>query len=113
MRYLILSFLGNCLAFLAAGFLVSGFDISGSVKAFLVLMAFVTLVHVIVRPILKLIFSPLILITLGLFSFVINVIILYVIDIYSQNISITGLMALLLGTLIISFVNILVKPASH
>ena len=106
MTYKLISiYAANVFAFLAAADVVPGFHITGSVKAFLLLILVVSAIHLIVLPFLKLVLSPIILLTFGLFSIVINAAILYIVDIYSQNISIDGLLALLLGTLIISIVS--------
>ncbi|MDP3881017.1 MAG: phage holin family protein [bacterium] len=107
------AYLGNVVAFLAAAFLITGFDLIGSVSGFLLLMLVVTVIHLLIRPIIKLVFSPVIILTLGLFNIVINAIILYIVDIYSQNISIDGLMPLFYGTLLISVVGVLLhnKPS--
>ena len=47
-------------------------------------------------------------ITLGLFNLVINGGLLYIVDKYSQNLTINGLPALIYGTLIITIVNVII-----
>jgi putative membrane protein len=107
------AYLGNLLAFLVAAYLIPGFDLVGSATGFLLLIALITIIHLIIRPIIKLVLSPVIILTLGLFTIVINAVILYIVDIYSQNISIDGLIVLLLGTILISFIGILVRGVGH
>jgi uncharacterized membrane protein YvlD (DUF360 family) len=51
--------------------------------------------------------GPIIILTLGLFNLVINAGLLYIVDKYSQNLTITGLPALAYGTIIITIVNVI------
>lgn len=106
-------YLGNAVAFLVAAFLIPGFDLFGSASGFLLLILLVTVIHIVIRPIIKFVFTPIIILSLGLFNIVINAIILYVVDIYSRNISIDGLVALVLATIIISFIGLLLRSAGH
>jgi putative membrane protein len=110
---LISLYLGNALAFLVAAFLIPGFDLIGSLKGFFLLILIVTVIHMIVRPVIKIVFSPIIIISLGLFNIVINALILYIVDIYSRNISIDGLIALLFGTLLISVIGLFLRVSSE
>jgi len=107
----IMVYIVNGLALLAAAYFIPGFDLTGSIVAFLALVLILTLIHMILRPFIKLIFSPVIILTLGIFNLVINGAILFIVDIYSEHISIDGLMALLYSTLLISFVNLLFRGA--
>jgi len=107
----IMVYIVNGLALLAAAYFIPGFDLTGSIAAFLALVLILTLIHMILRPFIKLIFSPVIILTLGIFNLVINGAILFIVDIYSEHISIDGLMALLYSTLLISFVNLLFRGA--
>jgi len=104
---LIVSLLLNSAALFAAGRFVHGFTVTRDPKEFLFAAALLTLANLIARPLLKLIFSPVILLTLGLFSFVINAGLLWIIDFYSPGITIQGLPALLWGTVIVSIASIL------
>ncbi|MDP2629631.1 MAG: phage holin family protein [Candidatus Harrisonbacteria bacterium] len=110
-RKIILTYLANFLALLAAAYFIPGFDIVGSFKGFLALIGIITLIHLIIRPFIKLALSPIIFLTFGLFNIVINAAILFIIDIYSQNISIDGLLPLLYATLLISFFAFIVRRA--
>lgn len=106
-RKVIITFVANAIAFLAAGYFLPGFDISGNVTDFAIVIVLLTLINLLVRPIIRLILGPLILLTLGLFNIVINGFILYIIDIYFDNISIDGLVTLLYATIILTVVNMI------
>ncbi|MDO8601719.1 MAG: phage holin family protein [bacterium] len=107
LRRLIITFIANAIALLAAGYFLPGFNIAGSVLDFALVIAILTLINLIVRPIIRLVLSPLILLTLGLFNIVINGFILYIIDIYFDTISIDGLVTLLYATIILTILNTL------
>lgn len=104
---LITTLLINTAAFLLTAYLLPGFSLDGNIVSFVVLIAVFTLINTLIRPIIKLILSPLIFITFGLFSLVINAGILYLVDIYSAHISIDGLITLGYATIIITLVNVL------
>ncbi len=95
-------FLGNIIGLLIAARYIPGFQISPDLPSLATLAVFLMLGNIIIRPILKLILAPLIWITLGLFTIIINAAILFAVDFTSDLITINGLDALLYGTLIIS-----------
>ncbi len=110
MRFLskiIFHFLINGVALMAASYFVPGFSITQNPENLLILTAIFTAINIILKPILKLIFSPFIFLTLGLFSLVINAIILKLLDIWSVNITISNIQALVYATIIITAVNLL------
>lgn len=100
-------FLVNSVALIAASYFVPGFSITQNPENLLVLTAIFTAINIILKPILKLIFSPFIFLTVGLFSLVINAIILKLLDIWSVNVTISGIQTLVYATLIITAVNLL------
>jgi putative membrane protein len=109
MSRLVLTFVSNVLALMIASYLVAGFLVTSEPREFLFLSIVLTLINFFIRPFIKVLLSPFIILTLGLFAVVINATILYLVDIYSESITITGLMPLILATLIISIVNVLLK----
>lgn len=124
-RVFILSFLlriaANIGALWLSSRLLDGFRISLSPIGFLGLIGvpaqfhtliiggtILALLFLIVRPILKILSFPLILITFGLFNIVISIILLVIADRLSAGISIEGLTAYLFGALIIAAANTLI-----
>ena len=78
MRKLLLRWLINALALFAAVQVVPGIDIDGSGWAVYAVVAIIFgLVNALIRPLLKLLTCPLILLTLGLFTLVINALMLW------------------------------------
>jgi putative membrane protein len=103
--------LSNAVALLVAAYFVAGFVMDGSVTAILITAAILTAINTFVKPILKLFLGPLILLTFGLFSIVINGIALFILDIFSDPLTIQGYIPLLYGTLIVTVVNMVLALA--
>jgi len=106
---LIFYFFSNVLAFLAAVYFVEGFEIAPNYIDFLTATAVFTLLNVFIKPILKLILSPIIIITLGLGVILVNALTLYLLDFLSEGVNIEGLTALFYATLIIGLINIAIS----
>ncbi|MEK7462853.1 MAG: phage holin family protein [Patescibacteria group bacterium] len=110
MRFLsriIFYFLVNLTALIAAAQFVPGFSMNSNIESLLILTGIFTIINFLIKPVLKLVFSPFIFLSLGLFSLVINAIILKLLDIWSVNITISGIQALIYSTLLITAVNLL------
>ncbi len=103
--------LSNAVALLVAAYFVTGFVMSGNVTAILVTAVILTAINTFVKPVLKLFLGPLILLTFGLFSIVINGIALFILDIFSDPLTIQGYIPLLYGTLIVTVVNMVLALA--
>lgn len=99
----------NAVAILAAAYFVQGFIFEGSFVDLIIVAGIFTIINALLRPILKLLLGPLILLTFGLLIIVINAVILYLLDIFSQQLIIEGYIPLLLATLIIAIVNFLIN----
>lgn len=89
----------------------------GSTGQFIILAAIFGLVNAFLRPILRLLSCPLILLTLGLFIFVVNAILLLITAALAQAIHISftveGFGGALLGSIVISLVSILASMFIH
>jgi putative membrane protein len=105
---IILSFFSSAIALWAATYFVPGFELSFDLKPFLTVIVVFTALNVFLRPILKLIMSPVIILTLGLGIILVNALVLYLLDFVLVEITINGLSALLYATLIISVINVLI-----
>lgn len=110
MRFLsriIFYFLVNLIAIIAAARFVPGFGMNSNIESLLILTGIFTFINLLIKPILKLVFSPFIFLSLGLFSLVINAIILKLLDIWSVSVTISGIQALIYSTLLMTAVNLL------
>ncbi len=109
---LILRVLVNALALGAAAYLVPGIK-AGSVTSVLLIALVFGLVNALVRPVLKLLSCPLILITLGLFTLVLNALMLMLTAWLGRQLGIDfrvdGFVAAFLGALVVSVVSVVLS----
>jgi putative membrane protein len=103
------AFLINAIAFLMAARFIEGFILESGRQHLFLLAGILTIIHLFIRPILRFLFTPLIVITLGLFAFIINGTILWLLDFFSPSITIIGLTPLVYGTLLFTVVNIVIR----
>jgi putative membrane protein len=106
-RKLLLKVLVGALALWVADYLLTGFSVAGGIKGYLIAGLVLGLLNMLVRPVLKLIASPLIMLTLGLFTLVINMALLWLAGYVTGLVVIVGLIPLLLATLIVTAVHLL------
>lgn len=106
---LILRFLLIVPALWAAVYFVPGISFEGDWLRFLGVAAVFAVLNVVVRPILKLFSLPLILVTLGLFIFVINGLMIWLTSSVSASLGlgfhVAGFMPAILGALVVSAVS--------
>lgn len=102
---LIFHIFSNIIAILAAAHFIKGFVFTGDFIALIITATILTAINLILRPILKLLLGPLIILTFGLFIIVLNIATLYLLDILSEPLIIQEPISLLLATLLFSVVN--------
>ena len=116
--YLLLRLLINAGALWAATSLVPGISFTGDLGRFLVVALVFGLLNALVRPILLLLSLPLLILTLGLFTFVLNAVILMLLGALSNGLglgfNVAGFVPAFVGALIVTVVSfvlsIFVKP---
>ena len=106
---IIVGLLANILALYLADLWVAGFAVSGGWAGFIVAGLVLGILNLIIRPILKIISFPLIVVSLGLFLIVINAVVLWLAAQLTNFIAIENLIALLWATLIIAAVNFIAR----
>lgn len=111
-RRLLAKILVSALALWAADYLLAGFAVTGGIQGYLIAGAVLGALNTLVQPILKLITLPLILLTFGLFTIIINAALLGAAANITGLIVISGLWSLLSATLIISVVLILLDSTT-
>ena len=109
MGYLLIRLLINAVALYAATRVVPGLAFDGHWTT-IVLVAFIFgLVNALVRPVLEVLTCPLIILTLGLFTFIVNALMLlltgWIADQLSLGFHVAGFMPALIGALVISIVS--------
>lgn len=80
----------NAFAIFLISQVISGMKISGGLLTYLFGGIVLTILFVVLRPILKILTLPLNIITLGMFSFVINIVIFYLLTVFVTDITITA-----------------------
>ncbi|MBI3334880.1 MAG: phage holin family protein [Candidatus Portnoybacteria bacterium] len=105
MTYFILHLLGNSLAIYLAARYIQGISFSGDIVDLLAIGAFLGLLNFFIKPILKIISAPLILVTLGLFIFIINLALLWFTQYLFPALTIEGFTAYFWTLIILTLIN--------
>jgi putative membrane protein len=101
---LLVRFLGTVFAVLLAAYIVPGFSVDSFYTAAIVALILGVL-NVTIKPLLVLLTLPLNILTLGLFTFVINALLIWFIASFVQGFSVSGFLPALLGGLLIAAVG--------
>jgi putative membrane protein len=102
---ILLAILFNAVALYAAAMLVPGIRFTGNWVTLLAAGAVFGLFNLIVRPIAMLLSVPLLILSLGLFYFVLNGILLWVASLFLPGYAVHGLVPAVLGGLVVAIVN--------
>lgn len=94
----------NALALLATAYIVPGFHVSNFTTAILAAIV-LGVVNTFIKPIIGLITLPLTILTLGLFIFVINAIVLFIVSRVVTGLTIDGWVPAILGAIVLSVVS--------
>ena len=101
---ILFALVGNALALLATT-VVSGITFKGDFLTLLVAGAIFGLFNLIVRPLAMLVSLPLLILTLGLFYFVLNALLLWIASAIIPGYAIAGFVPALVGSLVVTVVN--------
>lgn len=105
------------LAFLALPNVVSGISITASLSIALVVALIWGVLQSLIRPVILLVLLPINLITLGLFSFVVNALLFWALGSFIKGFEVAGFVPAFFGALIISivtmFANFILKKKSE
>jgi putative membrane protein len=102
---ILLSIVFNAVALYATAFVVPGITFRGSLVMLLVAGAIFGLFNLIVRPVAMLLSLPLLIVTLGLFYFVLNGILLWVASFFLPGYNVAGIVPGIVGSLVFAIVN--------
>ncbi len=103
--YVIIQLLINALAFYITAYIVPGFIISGW-QTLLVMSVVWGILTLLIRPILLILTLPITIVTLGLFTFVINAVLLLILSSIVPGFIVTGFGTALIAAIVLSVVNI-------
>ncbi len=107
MQNLIIRLFVNAVALWVAAYLVPGIQLSGEFGPVLLVAAVFGLVNALIKPIVLLLSLPVVILTLGLFTLVVNALMLMLTAYLMASLSVAGFWAALLGSLLISVVSLL------
>jgi len=101
---LLIAWVINSLTLLAASFIVPGFKVA-SIESALLASIVIGLINIFIRPFLILITLPLNIMTIGLFTFVVNAIVLWLASFVVAGLTIETALAGILAAIVISVVS--------
>jgi len=105
---LLLRIIVNAVALLAVAYLVPGIVVSGFLGA-LVAAVVLGVVNAVLKPILIILSLPLEIITLGLFTFVINALLFWFVGQLGLGLTVTGFWPALIGSIVLSIVSLVLS----
>jgi len=106
---LILRIAGSGAGIWLASEFVSGVSVSGDWKTFVILGVVLGAVNFFVKPILNALSLPLKILTLGLFSLIINMVLVWLVDIAFVELVISGLIPLFWTTMLVWLANFILE----
>lgn len=101
---LLVRFFATVFALLGIAYFVQGFSVANIYVAMEVAIV-LGLVNLLIRPLILLITLPINLLTLGLFTFVVNALMIWLVAVFIQDFSVSGFMPALLAALILAVVH--------
>jgi putative membrane protein len=109
--HLLARFLATAAAVYLTVELVPGIVVSGGWVTVLLIALVWSVITMVIRPILQLLSLPLTIITLGAFSFVLNALLFWAMELVIPGFDVAGFWPALLGSLVLSFVSWLISKA--
>jgi putative membrane protein len=105
---LLLRIIVNAVALLAVAYLVPGISVTGFVGA-LIAAVVLGVVNAVLKPILIILSLPLEIITLGLFTFVINALLFWFVGQLGLGLAVHGFWPALIGSIVLSIVSMILS----
>ncbi len=109
--HFILKFLVIAVAVYLTVNVVPGIAIAGGWPTLLLVSLVWSVIVTVVRPILQLLAFPITIVTLGLFSFIINALLFWAMELIVPGFDVTGFVPALLGSIVLSIVSWLLQKA--
>ncbi len=101
---LLISLLLNTLALIITAYIVPGFQVADFQSALLAAIV-LGVINTFIKPILVFLTFPLTIVTLGLFVFVVNAIVLFITSYFVAGLTINGWLPAILGAIVLSVVS--------
>ncbi len=104
-----LMFLANGIALYIVGITLPEVTIAQNIEGFAITVAGLTLINLLIKPLVRLALGPILLLTLGLGSILVNAVTLLFLDVLLPTITIDGLTNLLVAALIVGTSNLVIS----
>ena len=98
----------NALVFWGLNNYLDGFEVAGDWRQIAGVAVIFTLLNLILKPVLKLVLGPVIILTLGLGLILVNVLMLFILDRITNNLTILGILPLLYAAIVVGLSNFVV-----
>lgn len=106
--YLLVALVLNAAALLITAYLVPGFHVASLTTA-LVAAIVLGVVNIFIKPLLLLLTAPLNFLTLGLFTFVVNALMLWVVSVFVPGVTISSFLSAVVAAVVLSVVSTLLS----
>lgn len=101
---IVIALILNALALLATAYIVPGFKVADFTTALLAAIV-LGVVNTFIKPVLAYITQPITIVTLGLFAFVVNAVVLFIVAAVVKGLTIDGWVPAILGAVVLSVVS--------
>lgn len=109
--HFILKFLAIVVAVYLTVEIVPGISIAGGWETLLIVSLVWSIIAMVIRPVLQLLALPITIVTLGLFSFVLNALLFWAMELIVPGFEVAGFVPALLGSLVLSLVSWFLQKA--
>lgn len=107
----LLKFLATAVAVYLTVSIVPGILLTGGWTTILLVSIVWSVITMVIRPVLQLLTLPITIITLGLFSFVLNALLFWGMELIVPGFDVTGFLPALLGSIVLSLISWLIEKA--
>ncbi len=109
--HFVLRFLAVAAAVYLTVNLVPGISVSGGWVTMLLVALVWSVIITVIRPVLRILSLPITIITLGLFSFVLNALLFWAMELIVPGFDVAGFLPALLGSIVLSILSWLIQKA--
>lgn len=109
MTKLVIRLVINAVALWVAASFIGGIHLSEDIVSVAIVAAVFGLINAVIKPIVKLFSFPFIILTLGIFTIVINALMLLLTDYFTQSLYVESFMSAIFGSIVISIVSIVLS----
>jgi putative membrane protein len=102
---LLIRLLVNAFAIWLAAQLIDGIELTGNLWQALLVALILGLINAVIKPVLEFFSAPLIIVTLGIFTLILNALLLMLTSWLTDALTVSGIWAAFLGALVISFIS--------